>query len=157
MVVKISYHRLIGKTFHNCCYYSSKSSCDNCIICIICVSCIISIICITFDFCIICDICIHPKGKGGCRAEAVCEQLTRRQEEIVEREIAEGEPFNTTDRKISKVVVLIVADKCWYFHFCCNHNKMQAISDAEKQAKLLKEEQRSVREAVNDNAKQTKM
>ena len=34
---------------------------------------------------------------------------------------------------------------------------MQAISDAEKQAKLLKEEQRSVREAVNDNAKQTKM
>ena len=33
----------------------------------------------------------------------------------------------------------------------------QAIADAEKQAKTLKEEQRSVREAVNDNAKQTKM
>ena len=58
----------------------------------------------------------------------------------------------TLDRKISEVVVVvIVADKC------CNNNKMQAISDAEKQAKLLKEEQRSVREAVNDNAKQTKM
>ena len=39
------------------------------------------------------DICIHPKGEGGCRTEAVCEQLTRRQEEIVEREIAEGEPL----------------------------------------------------------------
>ena len=129
------------------------------IICITSDICITSIICITYDFCIICifcDICIHPKGKGGCRAEAICEQLTGRQEEIVEREIAEGEPF-TLDRKISKVVVVIVADKCWYNHNCCNNNKMQAISDAEKQAKLLKEEQRSVREAVNDNAKQTKM
>ena len=33
----------------------------------------------------------------------------------------------------------------------------QAIAEAEKRAKLLKDEQRSVREAVNDNAKQTKM
>ena len=49
------------------------------------------------------------------------------------------------------MLLTIVADKC------CNNKQMQAISDAEKQAKLLKEEQRSVREAVNDNAKQTKM
>ena len=33
----------------------------------------------------------------------------------------------------------------------------QAIADAEKRSKVLKEEQKSVREAVNDNAKQTKM
>ena len=33
----------------------------------------------------------------------------------------------------------------------------QAIAEAEKRAKVLKDEQRSVREAVNDNAKQTKM
>ena len=33
----------------------------------------------------------------------------------------------------------------------------QAISEAEKRAKVLKEDQKTVREAVNDNAKQTKM
>ena len=43
---------------------------------------------------------------------------------------------------------------CMSIHYSDN---TQAIADAEKQAKTLKEEQRSVREAVNDNAKQTKM
>ena len=34
---------------------------------------------------------------------------------------------------------------------------MKAISEGEKKSKMLKDEQKAVREAVNDNVKQTKM
>jgi len=65
--------------------------------------------------------------------------------------------LEATQERVSAEIKLYVSNSPEDKKKSLREKLLKAIADAEKQAKTLKEEQRSVREAVNDNAKQTKM
>jgi len=65
--------------------------------------------------------------------------------------------LEATQERVSTEIKLYVSNSPEDKKKSLREKLLKAIADAEKQAKALKEEQRTVREAVNDNAKQTKM
>jgi len=59
--------------------------------------------------------------------------------------------------RVSEEMKIYVSNKPEDKHKSVREKYLKSISDGEKRSKMLKDEQKSVREAVNDNAKQTKM
>ena len=59
--------------------------------------------------------------------------------------------------RVTEEMKLYVSNKPEDKHKSVREKYLKSISDGEKRSKMLKDEQKSVREAVNDNAKQTKM